>query len=148
MEDDDGPPFRGQTAEGLVEKITIGELGLGVSDGRMRQWGQLHLDDPATASAGCVEARIHGQTVEPGIEPVRVAQSGKVSPSSNEGILDRISRELAIPEDEAGGSVQPRDGRDGKHREGVMIALLRSLDETSLVHGRLTCGAARLVALT
>jgi hypothetical protein len=85
--------------------------------------------------------------VEPGIEAVRIAQPGQVPPGSDEGVLDRVSRELAVPEDQAGGSVQPRDGRAGQHREGVMIALPRSLDETSLIHGRLTCGAAPMVAL-
>ena len=147
MHDDDGPPFRVEPAEGSVEKLTVGELGRGVADGRMRQGRQLDLYDPATASSDGVEARIHGQTVEPGIEPVRIAQPGQVPPSSHEGILDRVSRELGVPEDQAGGSVQPRDGRAGQHREGVMIALPRSRDETSLVHDRLTCGAAGLVAL-
>jgi hypothetical protein len=50
-------------------------------------------------------------------------------------VLDRVSRELVVPEDQSGRPVQPRDERAGKHREGVMIASLRSLDELSLVHG-------------
>ena len=62
---------------------------------------------------------------------------GQVPPGADEGVLDRVSRELAVPEDQAGGRVQPRDGRVGERREGVMIASLCSLDETSLVHGRL-----------
>jgi hypothetical protein len=39
-----------------------------------------------------------------------------------------------------GGPVQPRAGIAGKQGEGVMIAATRSLDETSLVHGRLGFG--------
>jgi hypothetical protein len=40
-----------------------------------------------------------------------------------------------VPEDQSGGRVQPRDEQAGEHREGVMIASLRPLDEFSLVHG-------------
>jgi hypothetical protein len=50
-------------------------------------------------------------------------------------VLDRVSRELVVPEDQSGRPVQPRDERAGKHGEGVMIASLRALDELSLVHG-------------
>lgn len=147
MEDDDGPPLRREPAKGLIQELAIGEPGRGIPDARGVQGRQLHLDHPATASPGRVEARVDGQSMEPGIEALRITQPGQVSPGSDEGVLDCVSRELAVPEDQAGGSVQPRDGRAGELREGVMIALPRSLDETSLVHGRLTCGAARVVAL-
>ena len=147
MEDDDRPPFRREPAESLVDQVSIRELGRGVADSRLDQGRELDLDDPATASSGRVEARVDGQAMEPGIETVRIAQPGQVSPGSKQSVLDRVSRELTIPDDEAGGSVQPRDGRAGQRREGVMIALPRSLDETSLVHGRLTFGAAVVDAL-
>jgi hypothetical protein len=39
-----------------------------------------------------------------------------------------------VPEDQSSSRVQPRDEQAGKHREGVMIASLRSFDEFSLVH--------------
>ena len=47
-----------------------------------------------------------------------------------------VSRELAVPEDQPSSRVQPRDGRARKHSEGVLVTLLRSRDEVSLVHGR------------
>ena len=50
-------------------------------------------------------------------------------------LLDRVPRELRVPEDEAGDGLQPRDGRADERREGVMIAPARSLDEIPLVHG-------------
>ena len=49
------------------------------------------------------------QSVEPGVEPVRVTKPGQVTPGANEGVLDRVARELRVPEDEARGRVQPRD---------------------------------------
>jgi hypothetical protein len=80
--------------------------------------------------------------MEPGVEPLHVAQRGQVTPAPKERLLDRVPREFGVPEDEAGGRVQARDGRAGQHGEGVMIASLRSLDESSLVHGRLDVGGA------
>ena len=74
--------------------------------------------------------------MEPGVEPVRVAQARKVTPGSDICLLDRVARELRVPEDEAGDGVQPRDGRDDERVERVMIAPARSLDEIPLVHGR------------
>src|SRR6476659_3759085 len=75
--------------------------------------------------------------MEPAIEPVHVAQRGQVAPAADHRLLDSVPRKFAVAEDQSGGCVQARDGRAGKQCEGVMIASLRSLDETSLVHGRL-----------
>ena len=97
---------------------------------------------PAPAATQDVDAGADEQTVDPGIEPVGVAQPRQVPPGADQGFLDRVSRELAIPEDEPGSRVQPRDSRAGKHREGVMIAPLRLFHETSLVHCRLSSSAA------
>ena len=72
--------------------------------------------------------------MEPGIEPRWVAQTGQVAPGSYVRLLDGISREIRVTEDEAGDSLQPRDGRADKRSKGVMIASARSLDEIPLVH--------------
>ncbi len=58
-------------------------------------------------------------------------------PGPHEGLLDRVLRESAVAEDEAGHGFQPRNRRAGKHGEGVMIAPACPLDEFPLVHGHL-----------
>ena len=97
---------------------------------------------PSSATARLVETRVDGQAVEPGIEPLGVTQPRQVAPGSDERLLDRVAGQLRVPEDEAGGLVQPRDGPAGEFGEGVMIAPPRSLDESTLVHGRLGIGTA------
>ena len=72
--------------------------------------------------------------MQPGVEPLGIAKSGQVPPGVQQRVLDRVSRELAVSEDQSGRSVQPRDGRATEHGEGVMIAPLCQLDETPLVH--------------
>ena len=101
---------------------------------------ELDLDHPPASTTREIETGVDGQAVEPGIEPVGVTQPRQVAPGSDEGLLDRVAGQLRVAEDETGGAVQPRDGPAGKLGEGVMIALPRSLDESSLVHDRLGFG--------
>jgi hypothetical protein len=101
---------------------------------------QLDLDRPSSSTAGEVQTGVDGQAMQPGVEPIGLAKPGEVAPGSDQAILDRVACELGVPEDEAGGAVQPHDGSARELGEGVMIAIPRSLDEPSLVHGRLGCG--------
>ena len=75
--------------------------------------------------------------MEPGVESVGIAETRQVAPRSDECLLDRVARELRVPEDQAGGRVQPREVDVDERGEGVMLAPPRSFDESSLVHGRL-----------
>ncbi len=74
------------------------------------------------------------ELAERGVEPIGVAERRQVAPGADEAFLDRVARELRVPQDQPCGRVQSRDGRAGKQCEGVMIAPLRPLDEVSLVH--------------
>ena len=100
---------------------------------------ELDLDRTPSPAPGEVETGVDGQAMEPGVEPIRVAQTRQVAPGADECLLDRVARELRVPKDEAGRRVQPREGRVDERGEGVMIAPLRASDELSLVHGRLDC---------
>ncbi len=96
---------------------------------------QFDLDRSPTTSAQDVDAGAHHESACPGLEPIGIAQRRQIAPRAHEPVLDRVSREFVVPEDQSGGRVQPRDERTGQHGEGVMIASLCSLDELSLVHG-------------
>ena len=67
--------------------------------------------------------------MEPGVEPLRVAKAGEVLPGSDVSLLNRVTCEFRVPEDQPGCRVQPHDRPVDKLGEGVMIALLRSIDE-------------------
>ncbi len=99
----------------------------------------LDLDRAPSSASGQIETGVDGQSAQPGIEPLGVAETRQVAPGADEGFLDRVARELRVPEDEAGGRVQPREGRVDQSGEGVMIASPRAVDKLSLVHGRLDC---------
>ena len=71
--------------------------------------GELDLDRRAAPAPGDVETGVDGQSVEPGVEPVGISQPRQVPPGRIERVLDRVARELRVPEDQAGRRVQPRD---------------------------------------
>ena len=82
--------------------------------------------------------------MDPRVEPVGVAQPRQVPPRVDQCLLDRVARELRVPEDQPGGRVQSRDDPADEHGKGVMIARPGSLDENPLVHGRSTVPARPL----
>ena len=130
VEDDDRPPVGVEGVERPLEQIPIDQLAAEVGRGGRVKGRELDLDHAPLAAAHQVEAGVNEDLMEPGVECDHVAQRGQVAPAANEGVLDRIPREVVVPDDQAGRRVQPRDGRAGQRREGVMIAPLRSLDES------------------
>src|SRR5690349_10908923 len=136
-----------QARESLVEQLAVGEPGRHID----RRWcvdrRELDLDDTPLATTDEVKTCVGEQPLQPGIEPVRIAETGQVAPGADHRLLDGVARELAIAEDQAGGRVQPREAPVDEVGEGVMLALPRSLDESSLVHGRLVCGTPWAVVL-
>ena len=122
MQDDDGAMPRIEMLEGSPEHLAVGDAAREVGRARHVDLIELDLDHPPSTTPGEIEAGIDGQAVEPRVEPVRVAEAREVAPGSDERLLDRIARELRVPEDESGGRVQPRDGQVDERGEGVMIA--------------------------
>jgi hypothetical protein len=140
VQDDDRPTPLVKTTHDAVDEDPVGDL-LGWI---RKAWSEvlgdvddLDLDRPSSTAARDVEARVDGQAVDPGVEPVRLAEATQVAPGTEQAILDGIARELAVPEDQAGSRVQPRDRPTDELGEGVMIALPRQIHEPSLVHGHL-----------
>jgi hypothetical protein len=124
-----------------IDEHAVGDRVGRIRRGRREERNDLDLDRSPSTATSKIETCVDDQAVEPGIEPIGLTEASKVSPSSDEAILDRVARELRVPEDEASCRVQPRDGSADEHSEGVMIALPRSLDESSLVHVFLACPA-------
>ena len=82
-----------------------------------------------------VDAGVDDESTQPGVESVRVAQRGQITPGTDERILDGVRRAIRIPEHEPGGRVEAGDRGACQLGEGVMIAPPRSLHEVSRHHG-------------
>jgi hypothetical protein len=128
-----------QAPERRIDQLAVGQGARDIGRRRRIDRSELDLDRATLSTASKIEARVDGQTTKPGIEPVRIAETRQVTPGPDECLLDRVARELRVAEDQSGRRVQPRERRVDESGEGVMIASLRSIDECSLVHGRLDC---------
>ena len=62
-----------ETPQRAVKKVTIGDQRGDVADRRSIEGRQLHLDDPPATVPRRVDAGMHGQTMQPGVEPTGVA---------------------------------------------------------------------------
>lgn len=148
VQDDDGPPLWLESPEGLIQHLAVGDRGGGVAGGRAVKRAELHLDDATLAAPGQVDARMHDELAEPGIEAIGIAKGGQVAPGSDESVLHGIACELRISQDQPGGAIEACDGGAGQLRERIMVAALGSIDEISLIHGRPWWWRGRLVAPT
>ena len=84
---------------------------------------------------------------QPGVEAIRITESRQIAPGTDEALLNRILGQVRVPEDQPGSCVQPPEGAIDELGKGVMIAMLRPVDELSLIHDRLACGTAGVVVL-
>ncbi len=134
MHDNDRPLLGLQPLQRGIEQVAVGNSRSDVADGRPIERQQLDLDRAAASPPDDVDAGSEDQAVQPRLEAIGIAEGRQAPPGGEEPLLDRVSRELVVPEDQAGCRVQPRDERAGKHGKGVMIASPRPLDELSLVH--------------
>ena len=114
-----------QAPECCVDQFAVGKRSGRVGlHGRMQRV-ELDLDWSSSPAPQEVEAVVDDQAVQPSLEPVGIAKSRQVAPGADERFLDRIARELWVPEDQSGGGVQPRKAasmwRDlgGRVRQGM-----------------------------
>ncbi len=102
VQDDDRPSAGVETAQGRVDELAVGERAGHVDDVGHVDRVELDLDDAPASMAGDVETGIHGEAMEPGVEPIGVTQTPEVAPGSDQCLLDRVAGQLRVPEDEAG----------------------------------------------
>ena len=134
VKNDERPRLRLEAAEATFELVAVGGEGHAVGDGRRVDGGQFDIEAMAPESARLIDTGADEQPVEPGVEAIRAAQCGQVTPDPNQRLLDGVPGLIGIAQDEPGGSVQPGDRGACQHGEGVMIAPSRSLHEFQLHH--------------
>ena len=106
VHDDDGARLWLEMPESAIEEVAIGDERREVDTGRRVQRREVDFDDASPPTPCDVETGIDQEATEPGVEAIRIAQRGEVSPGSDEAFLDGIMGELGIPKDQASGSVE------------------------------------------
>ncbi len=143
MKHQHGTLIRAEFQESAFKLVAVTNPPGVVSDKRLDDRCQIDLDRSASSLADRVVACIDGESIEPGIKAIRVAQARKVAPGSDERLLHHVAREFVVVEDQAGDGFELRDGRDDERAKGVMIAPACPLDEYPLVHSHPRDAAVR-----
>src|SRR4051794_18851083 len=97
-----------EPAEGSLEDVAVGDSRRRVVDAGGPDGREVDLDGATASASRDVETRVDRESPEPGVEPARVAQPGQVPPGANACFLDRVARELVVPEDQPGNRFQSR----------------------------------------
>ncbi len=145
MQNDQGPMLRRQSAECPVEGISVGEHREGVARFGMVYFVGGNFDDAPACPPVLVDRGVDSQSVQPCLEPVGIPQAWEIPPGTNQGILDRVARTVAVTGDQAGGRVQSRCSSSSQHGKGIAIASLCSFHERPLVHVSVPMGGGALV---
>ena len=133
MEHQDGSLIRREPPERAVELIACGDHALGVGYPRSvhRQEGDLDGPKAPIPLRGPV-APSNQKSMQPGVEPLGVAEAANVEPGVDQGFLDRVLRPFLVAQDQSSCREQARDDRGGERRERLVIAGPRPLDELPL----------------
>ena len=137
-QDEDRALLRLKPAEHAIEQVAIVDGGRVIGHPWIGKGCQGNLDDVPPLTPRGVDTGTHGEAMEPCVEPLRLAQGGQLAPGLEHRVLDGVARELRVPDDEAGGCVQPGESLVDEHGEGVMIASPGSTDQLQLLHDRLS----------
>ena len=126
--------LRREAREYPVEGIAVGVTGSAVIAPWRDELVDVDLDHSAATPTGFVDRGVDEQSVQPGVEAIAVAEIRQVAPGPNQGFLDGVTRELGIPQDQAGRRVQARPRCADERTEGLSIAVGRPVHEPALLH--------------
>ena len=130
MEYEDGALVRRKSPEAAVQLVTVVDRQELVGIGRCVRLEQddISREVPATSRFGV--AGVDEDPMEPRLEPIEVAQRGKLPPHLDEGHLDRVLGEVGVAEDPMRDEDAAVAHLTNQGAEGLLVALPR------LVHDR------------
>jgi hypothetical protein len=127
--DEHRPVLDGESEEGPLDLVAIDDagdvvLGIGSIDRIDR-----YLQGTPPGPADVVSAGMDEESMEPGVESIAVAETAKIAPGADEGVLDGILCGIPIAEDPPRDRVQAVVCGGREVIEGLVIASLCALDE-------------------
>jgi hypothetical protein len=132
MEDEQGALFRRQPPEAAFELISIRNALNGVRAGRSVDRQDANVRGPLPTPARFRIAGVDEESREPGIEPVRIAEAGQLTPGDHQSLLHRILGPVDIAEDPLGDREEPVSAGLRQAAKGLPVAPLGQLDEIAI----------------
>ena len=119
----------GSADEGPLELVVIGKLPVVVSARRRLEAGAEDFSGATPVAPRQVATGIDQQPMQPGLEPIRLAQAAKVAPATHDGVLGGVLGGRSVAEDPVGDRKQAVVGRADDRFERGVIAPLRLPDQ-------------------
>jgi hypothetical protein len=131
-EDQDRPFIRLEPAEAAIELISVADGQELIRRCRAVDREDEQVRDPLALPAGFGNADIREQTVDPGVEPVRIAEARQVTPGDHQRFLQGVLGPVDIPEDPMCNREEAATAKANQVDERRLVALLSRLDEVAI----------------
>ena len=132
VQHEDGAFVRLETPESAIELIAIGHAEQIVGGPRAVDRKRAQVCDPATLARRMADAHIGQDAVEPGAEPVRIAETRQVAPGDHQCVLQSVLGPVDIPEDPVRDRVEAVTMQLHQVDECLLVAALGRLDEVPI----------------
>ena len=126
------PLFWRETPEPTLDLIAIDERCDVIRGSRSVDREHSDARDPGAPSACLCVAGVDEHSVEPGIEPVRIAESGQLTPGDHERLLHRILGQADVAEDATRDAEQVVPACASQDGECLPVPALGLFDEIAL----------------
>ncbi len=135
VEHEDRPLLGRQPPEPALDLVAIGERGEVIRRRRSVDRQDPNGRDPGALAARLRIADVDEHSLEPGVEPLRIAEAGQLAPGDHQRLLHRVLGEADVAEDAARDpeeQVAPRPGQDGERLPVPALGLLHEVAIHSL----------------
>jgi len=141
-QDEHGAVLDGELEKSSLQLVAVRELGEVVPRLLTLHRKVRQLDGTPASTADLVVAGVDEESVEPGVEGTGVAETPKLPPGLDDGVLDGIFRGIPIAKDPKRDRVEAVVCGGRKGIECLVVAPLCAFDEIGRQRRLLGCGAA------
>jgi hypothetical protein len=131
-EDEDHSLFGREPAEAAIEPVTVIDRDRLVRPTRSIDREDTDIRVPAAHAARFRIARIDEEALQPGVEAVRIAEAGQLTPGDHQRLLHGILGPSDIPEDPLRDRHEPVAMRSRQDGECLPVTALRLLHEIAI----------------
>ncbi len=123
---------RGQPPERPIELVAIGNVQEVVrSNGRL-EWEHPQIGDSSSLTTRLLDADMGEESMNPGVEPVRIAEVPKITPGDHQRVLQGILGPIDVPEDPLRDREEPVATQPNQVDKRRLVAVLGRLDEVAI----------------
>ncbi len=126
-------PFVGsESPKATVELVAISQSQKIVGGGRMVERKHVEVRDPSALSPDVGNTDIREESVNPGVEAVRIAEVPQITPGDHQRVLQGILGPIDIPEDPVRDREEAITARANQVDECRLITVLCRFDEVAI----------------